>query len=330
VFDLAVARFYQNNGDDIKASFEVLMNENPILKQYNITGEMLLKPLAMMYGLQIGKRTPSPSKNDILSMDPSYVHSNWNKVCTAFIKTVEWLNQKGLTPSVSNKIPDIVSIVGVVAEKPDLLQNDAYSTSIFKWFIANSIAHSSRSLTANDALAKTYVQLLEHVKYGTPLNMPRIALTADDILLLDEKSIPYKRIIALMVQSGFADLRTGKTIVSTDMAVEYVFPKTAVKKFGLKPALINSLANRIPVSTETQKHTLNMLPTAYLVGFKRGYDETRYDDLDLTLENALMPIEAYDNFSIKLDVGKFEEFTFQRSKKIMEMLKNELAACFTE
>ncbi len=235
-------------------------------------------------------------------------------------------NQKDLGAIVPKFIPypTLLPILSVLLNEKTKVENQKgaeeklrawYWSSVFTQNYSSSVEsqmaqdlREMREWLVNDKAAPDVIQELKNV------------IGNIDLLELDSpSSAVYKGVFCLLARKGARDLSSWDLPEYSILDDHHIVPKSWGEKHA--PHLANSIANRTPLSDDTNRRILrNRLPNEYLAELIVKYGRTSVIEL---LATHLIPEKALDVLlRDPFSVADFEEFLRIRQAAIIEELKS--------
>ena len=259
-FDLAVARYYPE--PDLKELFDNSKESYSILKEYEIDGERILQILSLYYLRNKVNKFPEATRSVLLSLKPEFITDNWNSAAVHLSEACEWVKQLGATAKTQPPHGTLVSIAATLMCFPGSLSKPEFSSTLRKWYFCSTLA-ANPSPANNYKIGDDFRRFCNFLDAKEAIQYPRVHFSTNEII--DIKHISdsrYKAIQALMRTTVREDLITGN-ILNGDLEDHHIYPYS-LNKSGLSKNKLNSIANRIIVSKETNRDIGNTNPDKYL------------------------------------------------------------------
>ncbi len=318
-FDLAVARYYPT--PDLKELYDNSKDSYPILVEYEIDGERILQILSLYSLRNLANKFPEATRSVLLTLRPDFITERWTDAAFHLSAACEWVKQLGATAKTQPPHGTLVSIAATLMCFPGNLSKPAFSGTLRKWYFCSTLA-ANPSPANNYKIGDDFRRFCNFLERNETIQYPRVHFTTDDII--DIKHISdsrYKAIQALMRTTVKEDLITGNAL-SGNLEDHHIFPYS-LNKSGLSKNKLNSIANKIIVSEETNRTIGNNNPDKYLIELVENHRrEGNLADLERRLKACLIPYSStHDYFEISMRKDSFEKFLENRSQLIVERIK---------
>ena len=318
-FDLAVAKYYPE--PDLKEFMDNSKENHPVLFEYEIDGERILQILSLFYLRNKANKFPEATRSVLLSLKEDFINEHWNSASFHLSEACEWVKQLGATAKTQPPHGTLVSIAAALMCFPGSLSKPNFSNSLRKWYFSSTLA-ANPSPANNYKIGDDFRRFCNFLDNGETIQYPRVHFKIDEILDIKHKSDSrYKAIQALMRTTVKEDLVTGNTL-NGDLEDHHIFPYS-LNKSGLSKAKLNSIANRIIVSKETNRLIGNNNPDKYLIDLVRNYkNEGNTRDLDRRLKSCFIPYSCENSKFVEM-IGKnsFDKFLNDRSQMIIDRIR---------
>jgi len=190
--------------------------------------------------------------------------------------------------------PQVVALASAFAILGNKAQPVAAKDQLEQWLWSVTFGELYGSSTES-RMARDVPELVEWIR-GTgerPASIDEAILQKDRFRSLRTRvSAAYKGVHALMMKHGCRDFITGRqtdimTFFDDGIDVHHIFPQDWCKKQGIKPAVFNSIVNKTPLSSRTNRIIGGQAPSVYL---KRIEDDTHIssEELDEILRTHLI------------------------------------------
>lgn len=318
-FDLAVARYYPE--PDLKELLDNSRDSYPILSEYEIDGERILQILSLFYLRNKVNKFPEATRSVLLSLTASFINEHWNSAAYHLSEACEWVKQLGATAKTQPPHGTLVSIAATLMCFPGSLSKSEFSSSLRKWYFCSTLA-ANPSPANNYKIGDDFRRFCNFIDDEESILYPRVYFTIDDIM--DIKHISdsrYKAIQALMRITVKEDLITGNSL-SGDLEDHHIYPYS-LNKSGINKGKLNSIANKVIVSKETNRDLGNNNPDRYLIDLASHHKkEGNTGELDRRLKSCFIPYSCTDrNFAELISKNNFESFLNDRSQMIIDRIQ---------
>jgi hypothetical protein len=326
-FDLAVARFFPD--PDLRALLETSKERHAVLKEFDVDGDRILQVLALMYAHD-QRRSPEPSRSALLQLPSTFVRTKWPLAADALAGGLRWAKEQGARADTLPSTGLVVSIAGLLALRPGLLQDIQanFSSVLRRWYFSRVLREGATG-GANTRIAQDFADLVAHVFDGKPLSFQDVLMTVENILkLTSSQDNRYKAIQCIISLSAKEDLVTQQVITDeSELEHHHIFPRAHAKTNAWKHR-VDSVANVISVLKSSNRKISDKQPSEYLgalhqTAIKNGIvsDLRRRFDFSLLPFGSQMGQSAYED---SLALERFDEFVESRAsiihKKIGELI----------
>jgi hypothetical protein len=317
VFDLAVAKFFTKI--DLKHLWEVSQNAHPVLKEFDVDGERVLQVLALWNAKQNGK-FPEAKRSVLLELDAEFLKNNWDEAAQQLANTYQWAKHNGATPKNLSNQGILVSIAAFRIVCAEFLTKPltTFDNVLKRWYFSK-IMRSTIGATTNYAIGQDFQSLVSYIEKNQPLTFETINLTKEKLLdLKSPQDSLYKAIQCVIRMSAKHDMWTGKNLDDSAVEDHHIFP-VSLKNSGISKARLDCIANKLYVSTQTNRSLSNKKPEEYFADLQKQVtaDGTQ-GDVRRRLQECFIPYSIEENdFSEKFKLENFEKFLHDRAELIL-------------
>jgi hypothetical protein len=316
-FDLAVARYYPE--PDLKSLFENSKDKHPVINEYDIDGERILQILSL-YHLRTINKFPEATRSVLLSLKPGFIKSTWESAAYHLAEACDWIKSLGATARTQPPHGTLVSIATTLMCFPGSLDNPKFSASLRRWYFCTTLA-ANPSPANNYKVGDDFRKFCEFLESGLSLKYPRVHFTVDELIDIKHTADSrYKAIQALMRTTVKEDLLTGNPL-DGDLEDHHIYPYS-LNKSGLSKNRLNSIANKILVSKNTNREISNTNPDKYLYDVAKSHIEHgNTADFDRRLKACFIPYSASDdNFQDRFSKNMFNTFLNDRAEMLISRI----------
>lgn len=316
-FDLAVARYYPT--PDLKDLFEASVDQYPILKDYDMDGERILQTLSL-YSLREKDKFPEATRSVLLSLKPDFISNAWDMAASHLAEACKWVGNLGATSKTQPPPGILVSIAATLMCHPKSLNRADFSPALKKWFFCSTLA-ANPSPANNYKIGDDFRKLCAFLETNQPIPYPRVYFSVAELIEIRHISDSrYKAIQAIMRTTVTHDLMTGNALTG-DLEDHHIYPYS-LNKCGIPTNKLNSIANKIIVSKETNRTLANDNPEKYIIKLLAiGKQHTSIADLKNRLKSCLMPFDLEDpELFRQLAKENFTSFLEARAKMIINRI----------
>jgi len=214
----------------------------------------------------------------------------------------------------------VVPMAAVLAELGDDWDTSATREKIAQWYW-NGVFGELYGSSTETRIAKDFIEVVEWVN-GTgvvPSTILDSTFRADRLLSMRMRlSAAYKGVNALLMNEGALDFRTGKKFEYTlffdeSVDIHHIFPQKWCENKKIEKKIYDSIINKTPISSKTNRMIGGAAPSAYLDTIEKEFVESR-QVLDEALRTHLIDVEL-------LRADKFSEFMQQRQLDLIALIE---------
>lgn len=267
-FDLAVARFFPD--PDLQELWDESKREHPTLLRYQVDGERVLQVVALLEAAEKGL-TADATRTVLLNLERAVVKRRWCEAVDHLVTAYQWAESRGVAPRM---FPNEALLVPLAvffsrADERWRARQPGFQTVLDKWYFASCLQKGARQ-ASNYRMTETTNELLRWRKDGVLPAPQRVFLTPDDIIRLRPTDSRYRAVLAFLRWQMGTDLWSGTPLDPSDVEDHHLFPVAIAKRHGIDRVLLDSVSNRLLVSTATNRMLGDRSPQDYLV---KLYDE---------------------------------------------------------
>ncbi|MBN9120679.1 MAG: DUF262 domain-containing protein [Planctomycetes bacterium] len=323
-FDLAVARFFPD--PDLHAFWEKGKSEFPILERYKVDGERALQVIALLESVA-QKTYASATRGTILRLAKDVVRERWSESVRWLAAAYEWAEQHGIAPGMFPNEALMVPLAVFFSYADDSWRRKqpSYLNVLEKWYFASILQQGARQ-ASNYRIAEATNELLLWRNDGVVPSAPRVILTPELVSKIRPTDNRYRAILAFLRWQAGVDLWTGEPLAPGSVEDHHIFPAALAKRNGIDRVLLDSVGNRLLVSTDTNRDLGDRLPQDYLL---RVLDDTRKANLlnrrlDLLRSACIVLPDTREEMLASLDVSAAVSFITNRAARICDSLERVL------
>lgn len=328
-FDLAVAKFFPN--PDLRDLWEKCKSTHEIFNYFEVDGERLLQVLAL-WDAKISGRFPEATRRNLLALKNEFITKNWEKAASFLAKTYHWAKSNGATPKTLSNHGILVSIACFKLICNDIIQKPLTNIEpILKRWYFSKIMRTSRAIFTNYIIGQDFIALTKHIEEQTPLECLNVNLTIDKIIEINKpQDTRYKAIQCIMIANTNKDLMTSDLLDTNSIEDHHIFPRS-LQKQGINKNKLDSIANRIIVSKDTNRSLSDDKPENYLTKLKNDAIKSgTLPELNKRLLDSLIPDNAnISEFTEQLKIQNFDTFLKKRAELILTKIKEVLGDSLT-
>jgi hypothetical protein len=324
-FDLAVATFYPQ--PDLRELWDDTTRNLRRLRQYDIDGERILQ-LIVLKEADRERTNLAATRNAVLGLTKKrdLVRDQWSEAARAIDRALEWAEHQGARPPSLPHEPTIMSLACLYftdGAEEWLRRTAGSGAQLERWYFSKILQAASRA-ASNYNIGRDYGDLRAWFREGTPLPVVRVNLSAADVAQLSPSDVRYKAIFSLMVREMKYDIRSQAILATVDQVEDHhVFPRSFKKNHRLSERKLESIANRLPISKDSNLQISNRPPQEY---FEQILKSGARGSVVTVLERAGFGVipESNEQFLTTLSVSGFEMFIASRAERLLDMIQRVL------
>ena len=262
-FDLAVARFYPD--PDLQSLWAESRRDHPILNQYKVDGERVLQVIALLVAAE-QNTVIEATRTVLLNLKKPLVSDHWKAAVSHLVNAYQWAESRGVAPGIFPNEALMVPLAVFFSQTDDKWRRKqaGYQSMLDKWYFASCLQQGARQ-ASNYRVAEATGELLRWKTDGSLPGAPKVLLTTDQIVRLRSTDSRYRAIMAFLRFQMQVDLWTDVPLIPTNVEDHHIFPAALAKRHGIDRVILDSVSNRLLVSTDTNRSLGDRLPQDYLV-----------------------------------------------------------------
>lgn len=317
-FDLAVAKFFPN--PNLRELWEETKRQCPELLNFDVDGERILQVLAL-WDAKINNRSLDPTRSVLLSLDRTFISTNWTTAANSLSDVYKWARKNGATPKnlPNHGILAVIAAFNIVCADFTKKPMSNWQSILKKWYFSK-ILETGAKQASNYKIGKDFTMLVKYADDGTPLNFPVIQLNVDRLIQINRPTdTRYKSLQCIMATTATLDLVSGDSLGS-DLEDHHIFPRSLHKKSNLLLKEVDSIVNRLVISKTTNQSLSDKIPQEYFSDLQELATKNGIiPDMNKRLKDCLIPGSiASPEFTKQFDILKFKEFLKNRAELILE------------
>lgn len=332
IFDLstAILASYKENGKSINLRKDWKnINENifdksslTVLKEIDGTDFITALTLLVSYkNNRLDKKNPVGCKREnILKLAPKDYLQYKDALVDGFIEAGKFLEEEGIT-----KIkylpykPQLIPMAALLAELKISGKNNAAARDKFRqWYWCGVFSETYRDGHLA-RFAKDIVQFMEWIENNDePEIIKDTQIVAERLIKVKTiQSAAFKGIISIIFKNKATDFRSGRAMVfsanhNENIDVHHIFPKNYCVNKGFKPEIYDSILNKTPILSETNKIIGQKAPSIYIREFENQGNSSRQIN------------DSFASHFIDAELCRaddFDAFVVDRAKKILDAVE---------
>lgn len=292
--------------------------KNPILN--NLSNTDFLQALTLLVTYERKKLNPNAAvsckRKDILRLELEDYKLWADRVTAGFYAAAKFLMEQNVFSG--RDLPyatQLVPLSAIFVELGNLTHNISVRRKLARWFWCGVFGELYGS-AIETRFAKDLPQVVEWIK-GGPLPDTIAEATFDPNRLLTlrtRNSAAYKGVHVLLMKEGCRDFLSGTqvdiTVYNNDsIDIHHIFPVDYCKRMGIDPAIYNSIVNKTPLSSRTNRIIGGSAPSAYLKYLEENHNISKAD-LDECIKSHIIDVGT-------LRADDFQAFFDQRKESLI-------------
>jgi len=325
VFELTTATFAADNynlRDDWKERYERLSKYNPL---QDIGATDFLTSLTLFSSYQRHKKAESPiscKRKDVLRLTLDEYRQYSDSLEHGLIKAARLLIREKIFDT--KNLPyqtQLIPLGAICANLAEQFEGDTIKNKLLRWYWCGVFGELYGG--ANETRYALDIQdVLSWIKErgDEPRTIRNANFTPVRLLSLQTRlSAAYKGVMVQLMKKGCLDFLNGDPIELTnyfDMAVDihHIFPKSYCEKQNYPRSHWNSIINKVPLTSRTNRIIGGKAPSAYLHAIEKN-NKMGNDRLDEILKSHLI-----NPFFLRSD--NFNDFFRDRAVSILNLISD--------
>lgn len=327
VFELLTATFAASNFN-LREDWENRSEEfekHPVLSRLNSTHFLQIITLLVTYFQRMehrnGTNPPAISckRRDILRLTDKNYEDYAESASNGLIRAVEFLHGEYIfsskdVPYYTQLVPlgTIFAVLGAEAE------NHIAQQKLRRWYWCG-VFGEMYGATTETRFALDISDCVAWIKNagGEPRTVQDAQFQAERLLSLRTRiSAAYKGIYALQMKNGACDFKTGYLIGDTtyfdsNVDIHHIFPKKWCADNGISDKFLNSIVNKTPISSHTNREMGKLAPKDYL--------QKMQQHIDISVLNKIL--RSHDIEPYTLRQNNFQRFFYHRFEKMLARIE---------
>ena len=258
-------------------------------------------------------------REDILNLQDSDYLKYKDCIIEGFLAAAKFLD--GQSIRTKTYLPYTTQLIPLAAIEAELKLRDIapITKKIEHWYWCGVFGESYKS-AQDTRYARDLSEVMAWFESGAlPKIITETQMSASRLLFLKTRaSAAYKGIMSLIFKNGAKDFLTGN-VMSTEAAfmesidVHHIFPKKYCKKRGFNADAVDSVANRTPISSDTNKIIGGNAPSKYMTKIETalGHSDAKVDAI----------LEHHFINATLCRTDDFDAFIVDRAKKILDKIE---------
>ena len=322
-FDLAVARYFPE--PDLRQLWNDSLEENDMLRKFEVEGERVLQILALMVANR-EKKYPSATRSDLLALKPEVIIREWPRAVEALNRTYKWASELGARKETlpnHNVLTALAAVLSVRAGD-DLSQNIWPDQDFIRRWYFSKVLQAGASQAAIYRIGQDFSALQNYVSAGVQPPVEDVKLTPQIILRLRPTDVRYKSLQCIFSNTIRRDLISGHSInPSSILHDHHIYPKNSSKRHGIPQQKLDCICNRIYLLADSNLQIGEGYPMGYFGNLSENSRETgTLEGLQRRLSDCMIPGNpAEDSWANYFSIDNFDTFCRDRAELIISRVR---------
>lgn len=326
VFELMTATFAADNynlRDDWDARIERMRDKHDVLSSVDGTAFLTAVTLLNSYQKSIASNSSVTCKRaDVLKLELADYKSLCDRIEEGLKKTAELLAEEKIFDSKSLPYAtQLIPLSTICAHLGSSVMKHGIKKKLLQWYWCGVFGELYGG--ANETrFALDLPDVVSWVNGGTtePRTVRDASFAPTRLLSLQSRNAAaYKGLAALLMQYGSKDFVSGtdiniNTYFNNAIDIHHIFPRAWCEKKKYPREKWNSVVNKAPIASGTNRFIGGGAPTEYLSRIQRKAALSELD-LNTIVETHLIPVA-----NLRLD--DFDGFIIERAKSLLNLIEN--------
>jgi hypothetical protein len=217
----------------------------------------------------------------------------------------------------------LIPLAAVLAELGDQWEHAAKREKLVQWYWTGVFGELYGS-TIDTRIARDYQEILAWLSGGPePQTVTETAFNPDRLKTMRARlSAAYKGVNALLMLEGCKDLRSGQTFDNTvffgeSVDIHHIFPQDWCKKQGIDKQIYDSIINKTPLSSRTNRIVGGHAPSVYLNRLQIGGS----DEPPIPAQHLNSRLETHALQVDLLRADNFNSFMADRQLRLVTLIE---------
>ena len=266
----------------------------------------------------------SATRNSLLQV-PLSAYLKWApKVEAGYIAAAKFLHSLKIFNA--RDLPyqtQLVPLAAILAEMGGTSENDAVRQKLAKWYWCGVFGELYGS-AVESRFALDIRDFAPWISGGAePQTVQRSSFEEKRLRTLRSRlSAAYKGVHAMLMKSGAEDFKSGQPFDQTvffdeNVDIHHIFPEAWCKSQKIEPAIYNSIVNKTPLASATNRMLGGVAPSAYLNRLTKGNDSNPA----IAPERLSAILGSHEINEHLLSVDDFEGFMNHRRARLLAMIE---------
>lgn len=266
----------------------------------------------------------SATRNSLLQV-PLAAYQKWApKVEAGYIAAAKFLHSLKIFNS--RDLPyqtQLVPLAAILAEIGAAWENDAVRQKLAKWYWCGVFGELYGS-AVESRFALDIRDFSSWIAGGAePQTVQRSSFEEKRFHTLRSRlSAAYKGVHALLMKSGAEDFKSGQPYDQTvffdeNVDIHHIFPEAWCKTESIEPAIYNSIVNKTPLASATNRMLGGVAPSAYLGRLMKGNDSN--PPIEANRLSAIL--KSHEIEEALLATNDFHAFMADRRSRLLALIE---------
>lgn len=296
--------------------------ENPILSVVNSTS--FLQVISLLVSYERKKNNPNAAvsckRRDILNLTLEEYRKWADKVTDGFYESAKFLMEQNMFSKKDIPYPtQLIPLTAIFVVLGNKAHNQSIRQKISRWYWCGALGELYGS-AIETRFAKDLPQVINWIEGGVePDTVQEAYFDPDRLLTLRTRnSAAYKAVHVLLMKEGCYDFISGvpidiQTYYSENIDIHHIFPRKYCRINGIDADVSNSIINKTPISSRTNRIIGGDAPSKYLENIEDIHNIDS-DVLDDILNSHMIDVDA-----IRTD--DFKAFFEKRKKALYALIQ---------
>ena len=219
----------------------------------------------------------------------------------------------------------IVPLAAILSDIGNDWQHESNRAKLIQWYW-NGVFGELYGSAVETRIAKDFMEVPIWLRGGAePSTISDTMFRAARLKTMRMRlSAAYKGVNALLMKEGAQDFRSGQRFDHTvffgeDVDIHHIFPQAWCKKNGISPKIYDSIINKTPLSSLTNKIVGGNAPSTYLSKLEKGNRGSGTPPIDPLNLDAYLSSHLINPNLLRTD--DFEKFMADRQKSLIGLIE---------
>lgn len=266
----------------------------------------------------------SATRNSLLQV-PLAAYKKWaDKVEAGYLAAAKFLYSLKIFNS--RDLPyqtQLVPLAAILAELGAAWENDAVRQKLAKWYWCGVFGE----LYGSAVESRFALDIRDFTSWASggaePQTVQRSSFEEKRLRTLRSRlSAAYKGVHALLMKSGAEDFKSGQPYDQTvffdeNVDIHHIFPEAWCKNQKIEPAIYNSIVNKTPLASATNRMLGGVAPSSYLGRLTKGNDSNP----PIAADRLSAILKSHEIEEALLASDDFDGFMDQRRSRLLTMIE---------